>query len=283
MGQNISGCGTPENEPRCGRPHGVRLDKDGYLIVVDSYYGLFRVHPETGRKTLLLSSEEGVDGVPFKFLNGLEIHSNGTIFFTDSSSKWERRFNRYEVIEANHLGRLIAYDTVSGNARTILDGLYMANGIAFSPNEDYLLIAETSVGRIIRYWLKGTKAGSKDIFIDNMPGYPDNVRLTSRGTFRVGMCTTRFPGFFRPFLDIVGPHPAMKRFIAKITPLLLYSILLRKHGLVLEVDEQGEIVDSFHDPDGSVTWSISDAFEHDGKLYLGNTELPFLAVLDLPT
>ncbi len=46
-------------EPVCGRPHGLRLDRDGQLIVADSYQGLFKVDPWTGEKTLLHSSKEG--------------------------------------------------------------------------------------------------------------------------------------------------------------------------------------------------------------------------------
>ncbi|XP_072257407.1 adipocyte plasma membrane-associated protein-like [Pyxicephalus adspersus] len=279
MGKNMSGCGTPEYEPVCGRPHGVRLDRDGYLIVADSYFGLFRVHPQTGEKELLLTSKEGVDGVPFGFLNGLELSQNGTIFFTDSSSKWGRRHHRYEVLETNHLGRLIRYDPVKKEAKTLLEDLYMANGLALSPKEDYLLIVETSIARILRYWLSGSKAGMKEVFVDNLPGYPDNIRISTRGTYRVGVSTTRFSGFFPPFLDAIAPYPALKRFIVKVTPLSAYSILLRKHGLFLEVNGNGEIVDSFHDPDGSVTWAISDVYEHQGQLYLGNTDLPFLVAL----
>uniref|UniRef100_W5NKE3 Zgc:194209 n=1 Tax=Lepisosteus oculatus TaxID=7918 RepID=W5NKE3_LEPOC len=161
-------------------------------------------------------SHLGVDGIPFKFLNGLEISRNGTVFFTDSSSKWGRRHHRYELIAGNLAVRMLAYDPATRRVRAVLDGLYMANGIAFSPEEDYLLIAETSVARILRFWLKGPNAGRTEIFIDNMPGYPDNIRLTDRGTFLVGISTTRFPGFLRPFLDLIGPHPALKRFIAKV-------------------------------------------------------------------
>ncbi|XP_018429120.1 PREDICTED: adipocyte plasma membrane-associated protein-like [Nanorana parkeri] len=274
---------VPEYEPVCGRPHGVRLDSDGYLIVADSYFGLFRVHPLTGEKELLLSNNEGVDGIPFRFLNGLELSQNGTIYFTDSSSKWGRRHHRYEVLETNHRGRLIRYDPVKKEAKTLLEDLYMANGLALSPEEDYLLIVETSIARILRYWLSGSKTGMKEVFVDNLPGYPDNIRMSTTGTYRVGLTTTRFPGFFPPFLDAIAPYPAVKRFIVKVLPLAAYSVLLKKHGLFLEVNQNGEIVDSLHDPDGSVTWAISDVYEYHGQLYLGNTDLPFLVVLTRET
>ena len=40
--------GRDEDEPTCGRPLGMRFDKDGYLIVVDAYLGLFKVNVATG-------------------------------------------------------------------------------------------------------------------------------------------------------------------------------------------------------------------------------------------
>ncbi|NP_001124264.1 uncharacterized protein LOC570908 [Danio rerio] len=282
MGQNIPQCGfSTDYEPVCGRPHGLRLDRDGQLIVADSYYGLFKVDPSTGEKTLLHSSKDGADGIPFGFLNGLEISKNGTVFFTDSSSKWGRRHVRYEVLETNRLGRLLTFDPTSGRVRTLLDSLYMPNGFAFSPDEDFLLLAETSIGRIIKFWLKGPKAGMKEVVLNNMIGYPDNIRLSDRGTFLVGISTVRFAGrLFPPFLDLIGPYPALKRAIVKLVPLSWYDLLLPKYGVVLELDSAGQVIDSLHDPTGHLTWAVSDVFQHGTVYYLGNTDLPFLPVLD---
>ncbi|XP_048011509.1 adipocyte plasma membrane-associated protein isoform X1 [Megalobrama amblycephala] len=282
MGRNIPECGTSTDyEPVCGRPHGLRLDRDGQLIVADSYQGLFKIDPWTGEKTLLHSSKEGADGIPFGFLNGLEISKNGTMFFTDSSSKWGRRHVRYEVLETNHLGRLLSYDPVTGHVRTLLDSLYMPNGFAFSSDEDFLLLAETSIGRIIKFWLKGPKAGTREIVLNNMIGYPDNIRLSDRGTFLVGISTVRFRGrLFPPFLDLIGPYPTLKRFIVKLIPLSWYNALLPKYGLILELGPDGEVIDSLHDPTGSLTWAVSDVFQQGAHYYLGSTDLPFLPVLE---
>lgn len=57
----------------------------------------------------------------------------------------------FQVIELNHLGRLLSYDPDTGSVKVLLDGLYMPNGIVLSPGEDFLLLAETSIGRILRY------------------------------------------------------------------------------------------------------------------------------------
>lgn len=55
------------------------------------------------------------------------------------------------MIELNSLGRLLSYDPDTGSVKVLLDGLYMPNGIVLSPDEHFLLLAETSIGRILRY------------------------------------------------------------------------------------------------------------------------------------
>ncbi|KAK2882907.1 adipocyte plasma membrane-associated protein [Channa argus] len=282
MGENLPECGSSaDHEPVCGRPHGVRLDRHGQLIVADSYIGLHSVDPKTGEKTLLLPNSRGADGLPFAFLNGLEISSRtGIIYFTDSSSRWGRRHVRLEVIELNNLGRLLSYDPQTETVKVLLDSLYMPNGIVLSPDEDFLLLAETSIGRILKYWLRGPKAGTVETVLDNMVGYPDNIRLSDHGTFLVGITTPRFQKLMPPFLDVIGPYPAIKRFLGKVIPLSWYNLFLPRYALVLELGLDGELVGSLHDPEGRLTWAISDVFQHRGRTYLGNTDLPFLAVLE---
>ena len=63
----------------------------------------------------------------------------------------------------------LRYDPSTGKTDMLLDGLYFANGVALSADEDYILVNETSRYRITRYWLKGDKAGSSEIFADNPP------------------------------------------------------------------------------------------------------------------
>lgn len=79
-------------EQTCGRPLGMRFDRYGVnLLVADAYYGLLKVHTTTGTVSTLVSSKTGAFGVPFKFVNDLDIDRHGTIYFTDSSAKWDRR------------------------------------------------------------------------------------------------------------------------------------------------------------------------------------------------
>lgn len=75
-------------ESLCGRPLGLRFDKQtGHLYIADAYYGLLMVGPEGGIATSL-STHAG--GVPILFANDLDIHNNGSVFFTDTSKKYNR-------------------------------------------------------------------------------------------------------------------------------------------------------------------------------------------------
>ena len=69
-----------------------------------------------------------------------------------------------------------------------------------------------------RLYIKGPLKGTDDIFIDNLPGYPDNIKKNRMGNFYVGMASVRFQGSspIGSFLDLVGPNPGLKRFIAKV-------------------------------------------------------------------
>lgn len=77
------------NEHICGRPLGLRFDKKtGDLYIADAYFGLLKVGPEGGLATSLATEAEGV---PLRFTNDLDLDDEGNIYFTDSSTKYQRR------------------------------------------------------------------------------------------------------------------------------------------------------------------------------------------------
>lgn len=81
--------GYLKNEHVCGRPLGLRFNKKtGDLYIADAYFGLMKVGPEGGVATSLATAAEGV---PFTFTNDLDIDDDGNVYFTDSSSQYQRR------------------------------------------------------------------------------------------------------------------------------------------------------------------------------------------------
>lgn len=77
-----------KHEKKCGRPLGLRFDKkSGDLYIADAYYGLLVAGPEGGIARPLATH---VEGKPILFANDLDIHTNGSIFFTDTSKRYNR-------------------------------------------------------------------------------------------------------------------------------------------------------------------------------------------------
>ncbi|KAE8601290.1 hypothetical protein XENTR_v10013617 [Xenopus tropicalis] len=274
-------CGFREHEHTCGRPLGLRVGPNGTLYVSDAYQGIFEVNPVTGAVAMLVSSKVPVEGKIMSFVNDLTVTSDGRkIYFTDSSSKWQRRDYPYLIMEGTDDGRLLEYDTVTKVVKVLMGGLRFANGVQLSPAEDFVLVAETTMARIRRYYVSGLTKGGADMFVENMPGFPDNIRLSSSGGYWVAMSAVRLnPGF--SMIDFLSDKPWIRRNVFKLFSHDTVMQFVPRYSLVVEIGEKGSYKRSFHDPNGEVATFISEAHEHDGYLYMGSFRSPFICRLNL--
>lgn len=244
-----------------GRPLGMDFDAAGNLIVADAYKGLLSIDSKGTIKVLTTSA----GGVPFMFTDDLAIASDGTIYFSDASSRFAQPDYLLDLLEARPWGRLLSYTPSTGATKVLLKDLYFANGIALSTQEGFVLVNETYRYRISRYWLKGDKAGNHDVFIDNLPGLPDNLESDHAGTFWVAMPSPR-----KADADFLHQHPWLKAQISKL-PRMFWPKATR-YGLVIAINEQGEITRSLHDTSGSHLSMVTSAKPVGDYLYLGSLE-----------
>lgn len=254
-----------------GRPLGLQFDRQENLIVCDSHQGLLSIDP-AGKISILAQS---VNGVPFKFTDALDISREGIIYFTDASSRFGQNEYLYDLWEARPHGRLIRLDPATQQIQVLLDNLYFANGVALSREEDFVLVNETYRYRVTRYWLKGPRAGTSDVFIDNLPGFPDNISSNRKGTFWLACFTVR-----NDIVDRLHPYPFIKNLLAKL-PRALWP-KPQPYGLVLALDEKGKIIRSLQDPTGKHLWEITSAREYGGHLYLGSLHADRIGRYPLP-
>ena len=168
-----------------GRPLGLAFDAGGNLIVADAIKGLLSVAPD-GAVTVLTTA---ADGVPFKCTNDLDVAADGTVYFTDASSKYSLTEFTADLVEHGPNGRFFAYDPKTKTTRTLLGNLSFANGVAVSPDQSFVLVVETGAYRVHRFWLKGEKAGRAEIFIDNLPGFPDGIMSNGKDEFWLALVT----------------------------------------------------------------------------------------------
>ncbi len=254
-----------------GRPVGIAFAPDGKLIVADAVKGLLSIDP-LGEVTLLA---DGAGNEPLGFADDVTVAQDGTIYFSDASTKFGPQEYLYDMLEARPHGRLVRYDPATHTTTVLLPDMCFANGVALSKNEDFLLVNETYRFRILRYWLKGERAGEWDVFAENLPGYPDNITQSGRGTFWLALFTVR-----NEQADWLSPRPFIKGVLAKL-PAFLWP-QPQPYAFVVQFDEEGRMLDSLQDPTGRHLREVTSAFEHDGYLYLGSLHNDRIGKFKLP-
>ncbi|KAL8141871.1 hypothetical protein V2J09_014903 [Rumex salicifolius] len=160
-------------------------NKLGLLYIADAYNNLRSVDLKGGIATLVASSAEGL---PFKFPNALDVDQHtGIVYFTDASSQFEFRDAERATLIGETSGRLMEYNPTTKQVTVLLRDLGLANGAAISKDGKFVLVSEFWKSRIRRYWLKGPKANSSEIFVTFPRGTPDNIKRNADGDFWVAL------------------------------------------------------------------------------------------------
>lgn len=303
-------CESFVEEEVCGRPLGLAFDTQGNnLIVADGYYGIYEVNLANGDKKQLVSRDVILDGKTVnrkpRLFNSVAVAKNGDIYWTESSSDFDLQDGVFTIF-ANPSGRLFKYDRKTRKNTVLLDQIYFANGVALSPNEDFVLVSETMSSTIHRVYLKGSKALQNDVFVDGLPGLTDNLIADEEGLWvplvlAADEENVSLPRLFskvpliRKFLARMLSLAEMPfRFIHQIFPNIHTTRLLHAIGhfemvtfftparaTVVRMSWDGQIVGSLHGFDRSVG-SISHVAEVGDYLYLGSPYNRYLARVKLP-
>lgn len=262
------------HEHECGRPLGIHFMKGtGELYIADSYHGLLVVGPDGGEAQQLVKEAEGST---FAFTNDLVINSEGLVYFTVTSDLYPRRQFLLTALSGDQSGRLIRYDPVSKEVKVLYRGLQSPNGITISKDGSFLVFSETAHCRLNRFWLKGEKAGTLEVFTE-LPGFPDNVRANSEGQFWVALyCRQKLSAW------TLLKFPWLRRALLQLPLSFKYlnTIFLggSPHAMAVKVDEEGKVLEVLEDQAGKTVKFISEVEERDGKLWMGSVLLPHIAV-----
>lgn len=90
-----------------------------------------------------------------------------------------------------------------------------ANGVKLSDDESFVLVNDLNKNRVLRYDLK---KGTYDVFIDGLPGMPDNLNSDGKG------------GFLIPLVIAVDDaHPCVPQMLSQFP--LLRRLIARVFGL----------------------------------------------------
>jgi len=273
-GPAASGASVEKVAETQGRPLGLQHDPFGNIVVADAKRGLLAVTPQ-GKVVVVADRFENR---PLKFVDDLDIAKDGTIYFTDASQRFGIDEYALDFLEGQATGRLFSFDPRSGALQMRMEGLAFANGVALGPDEEYVLVNETAAHKITRYWLKGAKAGTKDAFIENLPGYPDNLSFNGRDLFWVALAGPR-----NKALEDQAGSPFMRRVIFRLQSIgLMPATAPEQYGCVVAINLQGQVVATLQDPGGRTIHTITSVNEKDGLLYFGGLQMDRIATLAVP-
>ncbi|CAA7053331.1 unnamed protein product [Microthlaspi erraticum] len=266
-----------KDEHICGRPLGLRFDKrTGDLYIADAYFGIMKVGPEGGLATSLTTE---ADGVPLRFTNDLDVDDEGNVYFTDSSSFFQRRKFMLLIVSGEDTGRVLKYNAKTKETTTLLSNLQFPNGVSLGKDGSFFLFCEGSIGRLRKYWLKGEKAGTSEV-VALLHGFPDNIRTNKAGDFWVAIHCHR-----NIFTHVMAHHPTVRKFFLKLPITVKFQYLLQvggwPHALAVKYSEDGKVLKVLEDYPGKVVKAVSEVEEKDGKLWMGSVLMSFIAVYDL--
>jgi sugar lactone lactonase YvrE len=245
-----------------GRPLGLEWLPDGGLLVCDARRGLLRVSVESGLVETLVAG--------LSFCNNAAVAPDGTIYFSDSTGGIGIDHWRGELLQHSGTGRLLRRG-LGGETTTLLSGLQFANGVALAPDGSFVVVAETAEYRLRRW---SVEDGAASVFVDNLPGFPDNVSTGSDGLFWVAIGSPR-----DRMLDRLLPrHPGWRKALWALPDRFLPQ---PAHTLWVQAyDPSGNLLHDFQAP-GEKFGFVTGVRERNGTVALGSLTGSHLALFSL--
>jgi gluconolactonase len=157
-----------------GEPNGLKIHKDGRLIVTDHRRGLLVIDPASGAVTTLLDRafSEG-----FRGLNDLYIARNGDIYFTDQGQSGLQDPSG-RVYKLDPEGRLIC----------LMSNIPSPNGLVLDREETILFVNVTRANAVWRLpLLPGDRTSKAGVFLQLSGGLsgPDGLAIDEEGGLAV--------------------------------------------------------------------------------------------------
>ncbi|KAB1201765.1 Protein YLS2 [Morella rubra] len=251
-----------------GRPLGIAVGGNGEVVVADSEKGLLKV---TAEGTVEPLTDEA-NGQKFKLTDGVDVAHNGIVYFTDASYKYSVNEFLWDILEGKPHGRLLSYDPATKRTELLIPNLYFANGVAVSPDQNHVIFCETPLRRCRKYHLQGKEKGRVDDFVDNLPGFPDNIRYDGEGHYWIGLSME-----YTDSWHFALSYPFIRKCVA-IMMKYLGPPPMEKNGGVLAVDLAGKPAAHYYDPELSLVTSGIRIGDH---LYGGSFFYPYIIRLNL--
>jgi gluconolactonase len=133
----------PVVKDRQAQANGLKVDRLNRLIVADAGGGrLLRIAPpENGKPPVVEVLAETLKGTPFNVVNDVALDLAGNIYFSDPGHSNEKQ----------PTGTIYRYDATSREVVELDGGLAYPNGLAVTPDQKRLCLAESQRHRVLIY------------------------------------------------------------------------------------------------------------------------------------
>ena len=252
-----------------GRPLGMKITPSGELIFADQIKGLIKL--DSANKISILVDQ--YKGESLKFIDDLDISKEGIVYFSNATQR-NPDVVENEAWEQRASGAIFAFDLNTEQLRLIKDDLFFANGVALNATQDYFVFSETFGFSLKKYWLKGPKAGTIEIFNDRLPGFPDNVTF-NKGIFWVAIPTQRVIN-----IEPLFEYPFIRSMILRLPEAVRNAVLPPRYAMLLGFNEEGKVIYNLQDPGGKYDY-ITSVLQIENQLYLGSLKEPTFGIYSL--
>ena len=273
--------GAPQPDQKVGLYRLALDDRSIEPIVVDvPATGLADEHPVVYADDDPNAPELRRDGSggarrPLIVCDNLEVSEDGRrIYFSEPFDYADASIDDAldEAIALAPNGRLWRHDLDTGSTRLIAEGHHFINGVLYDlhpgePKESSVVVTQTSLFRLTRFYLRGPKAGTSENVLDGITGLDDGIDRDASG---------------RMWLALFNERPRILTWLhgqAWLKPLFMRlptRLLLRQGGQrtgVLVVSEDGKrpLYSAMYE--GPLLVSIASAVPTAGGIYLANEAL----------
>jgi len=264
-----------------GLPLGHAWDRDGTLVVAVGGMGLCRIFPDGSSKVFGNQTRRSrfrvFDDSAIRFADDLDIAPDGSIYFSDFSTRINAADYHVELIEYRPNGRLMRWDPDSDTVDTVVANYVFPNGVCTAHDGQSVLVASTGLFRVDRLWISGPKQGQLEPVLENLPGYPDNVNRASDGNYWMTFVAMR-----TPMSDLMLNFPALRRRMSKELPADEWLIPQLNVSCVFKFSESGEIIDVLWDQTLEQYPMVTSINEFNGDLFICGLQNNRIGRLKLP-
>lgn len=183
---------------------------------------------------LISPDEPVINGKQCKLFNAIDVANNGDVYWSCSSLEFDLQNGLYDIF-ADGTGRytkkkrnnsqlttffffknsLNYYNPKTKENTVLIDSLIFANGVKLADDESFVLINDLNRNRVLRYHLKGPKKGTHDVFVDGLPGMPDNINSDGKNGFLIPLVVAVDQN--HPCVpQMLSQFPLLRRLIARV-------------------------------------------------------------------